>query len=199
MTNETDKFYTLVACAIFGLAFTGCNTSPSNNTGNQVEGETINSEEYPSPQEDESSQYILMPQTIYKGSVNGGFSCGYLTTSTKNNETFFEIKAYKDGGITFSFDNKVYVEGWGWNMSGELEGSWEEKSFSYHDVEYNVMVIKCKQSIYSTYYEDSNHTPKDFQHIETLTVEMIVDQDLNFYFTENALINHTATGKLVKK
>ena len=165
------KFYTLVACAIFGLAFTGCNTSPSNNTGNQVEVETINSEEYPSPQEDESSQYILMPQTIYKGSVNGGFS----------------------------FDNKVYVEGWGWNMSGELEGSWEEKSFSYHDVDYNVMVIKCKQSIYPTYYEDSNHTPKDFQHIETLTVEMIVDQDLNFYFTENALINHTATGKLVKK
>lgn len=42
-----------VVCAIIGLALTGCNTSPSNNTGNQVEGETINSEEYPSPQEDE--------------------------------------------------------------------------------------------------------------------------------------------------
>lgn len=84
-------------------------------------------------------------------------------------------------------------------MSGELEGQCDAKSFSYHDVEYNVMVIKCKQSIYPTYYEDSNHTPKDFRHIETLTVEMIVDQDLNFYFTENALINHMATGKLIKK
>lgn len=189
----------LVGCAFFGLSLTGCNTTPSNNTGNQVEGETNNNEEYSYPQEDEGSQYILSPSALYEGSFEGGFSSGFLTTATKNNETTIQIKAYKDGGITFGFDNKVYVKGWGWNMSGELEGQWEAKSFSYHDVEYNVMVIKCKQSIYPTYYEDSNHTPKDFRHIETLTVEMIVDQDLNFYFTENALINHTATGKLVKK
>ena len=193
------KIFMLVGCAFFGLSLTGCNTTPSNNTGNQVEGETNNNEEYSYPQEDEGSQYILSPSALYEGSFEGGFSSGFLTTATKNNETTIQIKAYKDGGITFGFDNKVYVKGWGWNMSGELEGQWEAKSFSYHDVEYNVMVIKCKQSIYPTYYEDSNHTPKDFRHIETLTVEMIVDQDLNFYFTENALINHTATGKLVKK
>lgn len=197
--NKYIKFMAFAMMAVFSLAFTGCNTSPSNNTGNQVEGETINSEEYPSPQEDESSQYILSPSALYEGTFDGGFSSGFLTTAIKNNETTFQIKAYKDGGITFGFDNKVFVEGWGWNMSGELEGQWDAKSFSYHDVEYNVMVIKCKQSIYPTYYEDSNHTPTDFEHIETLTVEMIVDQDLNFYFTENALINHTATGKLVKK
>ena len=84
-------------------------------------------------------------------------------------------------------------------MSGEIEGKWDMKSFSYHDVEYNVVVIKCKQTIYPTYYEDSNHTPRDKRNTEVLTVEMIVDKDLNFYFTEGALINHMAAGKLVRK
>lgn len=182
----------------------GCNSNNSQNNQSVSEQQNTNEEvasanKQFANEEDMNSQYILMPQTVYKSSVNGGFSMGYLTTEIQNNETYFEIKAYKDGGVTFSFDNKVYVKGWGRNMSGELEGNWEEKSFSHHDIEYHFIVIKCKNSIYPTYYEDSNHTPKDFKHIETLNVQMIVDRDLNVYFSDNDFINHNPVAKLTRK
>ena len=192
---------TLAICVSLLNVLVGCNSNngQDNQSVNEqyINEQNVSTTEKYDDEQDLSSQYILMPQTIYKGSVNGGFGGGVLTTSKKNNETFFEIKAYKDGGVTFSFDNKVYVKGW--DMSGELEGSWEEKSFSHHDVEYHFIVIKCKNSIYPTYYEDSNHTPKDFQHIETLNVQMIVDRDLNVYFSDNDFINHNPVAKLTRK
>lgn len=193
----------VIGITLLGV-LTGCNSNNSQNNQSVSEQQNTNEEvasanKQFANEEDMNSQYILMPQTVYKSSVNGGFNMGYLTTEIQNNETYFEIKAYKDGGVTFSFDNKVYVKGWGRNMSGELEGNWEEKSFSHHDIEYHFIVIKCKNSIYPTYYEDSNHTPKDFKHIETLNVQMIVDRDLNVYFSDNDFINHNPVAKLTRK
>lgn len=112
---------------VIGITLLGVLTGCNSNNGHYTNEENVSTNEQYVNEEDLSSQYILMPQTIYKGSVKGGFGMGYLTTEIQNNETYFEIKAYKDGGVTFSFDNKVYVKGWGMNMSGELEGNWEEK------------------------------------------------------------------------
>jgi hypothetical protein len=199
------RYLSLVIGVSLLSILTGCNSNNGQNNQSISEQQYTNNEDVSANEpyaneEDVSSQYILIPHTVYKGTIDGGFDplTGELTTDKKHNETSFEIQAYKDGGITFSFDNKVYEEGWGFNMSGQLEGNWDEKSFSHHDVEYNYIIIKCKNSIYPTYYEDSNHTPKDFKHIETLIVQMIVDKDLNVYFSDNELINHMPAGKLVR-
>ena len=202
------KLSLLGVCLFSVLIMIGCNSN--DRSSNQPVGEQqypneneqyANENEQYTNEEDLGSQYILMPNTLYKGKMEGGFDplTDSLTTDKKHNETSFKIKTYKDGGVTFSFDNKVYVEGWGFNMSGELEGNWKDNSFSYHDVEYKFIEINCKEEIYPTYYEDSNHTPKDFKHIETLYVKMLIDKDLNFYFSENDLKNRKSAGNLARE
>ena len=209
------KLSILGVCIFSGLFMIGCNSNGRSSNqpidekqyANENEQYTNENEQYTNEneqytnEEDVGSQYILMPKTLYKGMMNGGFDplTDSLTTDKKHNETSFKIKTYKDGGVTFSFDNKVYVKGWGFNMSGELEGNWKDNSFSYHDVEYNFIEINCKEEIYPTYYEDSNHTPTDYKHIETLYVKMLVDKDLNFYFSDNDLKNHNPAGKLARE
>ena len=129
------RYLSLVIGVSLLSILTGCNSNNGQNNQSISEQQYTNNEDVSANEpyaneEDVSSQYILIPHTVYKGTIDGGFDplTGELTTDKKHNETSFEIQAYKDGGITFSFDNKVYEEGWGVNMSGQLEGNWDEKS-----------------------------------------------------------------------
>lgn len=85
-------------------------------------------------------------------------------------------------------------------MSGTLEGEWELKSFSYHDVDYNYVLIKCdEKKVMPTYYDDCNRTPTDFRQYLNFYVKMLVDKDLNYYLNEDDLKHHNVAGKLISE
>ena len=178
----------------------------SNEVAEAMSNEVVHETETTAEPEEPKNAQILRSGVVYTATIKDcGFQGGrpeYLYPDKQHNKTFIKIKAYNDGGITLGFSQMVDTKGWGINMEGELEGRWETSSLSYHDVEYKFAVIKCESACQARVFEDGNHTQVNDildGSIYHLAVQLIVDPELNIYFSDAALKNHAPDGKLSVK
>lgn len=182
-------FIAVVALALL-MVFPSCSGKKGQDASSENVDELAlgNGEELPDDEdffngEEESlSSSILKPGTTYKATIGKVVHFpSHWGIWSDDEKTTLEIVIYNDGGATSIWTKEN-------SDVRNLEGRWESRSQSYHDVKYDFIV-------YSGSFEGYNN---DFI-LTTYNVEIFIDSDLNFYNVEEGLFNHKPIGKFVSE